>query len=73
MLQSHVIDIDGVFVGIAVRLNNGFRFIAIDPRARDISETFWPTLAEVRRISRLALLRGQGATSVVPLPEPLAR
>jgi hypothetical protein len=72
MLQSHIIDIDGNFVGVAIRLDNGFRFIAVDPRARDISKTFWPTLADVRRISRLALLRGLGASPVVPLPEPLA-
>jgi hypothetical protein len=71
MLQSHIIDIDGVFVGVAVRLDNGLRFIAIDPRVRDIGGTIWPTLPEVRRISRLALLRGQGTTlSVVLRAEP---
>ena len=32
MLQSHVIEIDGAFVGAAVRLDTGYRFIATDFR-----------------------------------------
>ena len=30
MLQSHVIEIDGAFVGAAVCLDTGYRFIATD-------------------------------------------
>jgi hypothetical protein len=63
MLQSHIIDIDGLFVGVAVRLDKGFRFIATDPRVEDVGETIWPTLAEVRRISRIALSHGRPVIS----------
>jgi hypothetical protein len=45
MLQSHIIDIDGVFIGVAIRLDKGFRFIANDPRVEDLGETIWPRFA----------------------------
>ena len=55
MLQSHVIDIDGRFVGVAVRLDQGFRFIATDPRAEDLGEIIWPRIDDIRRMARRAL------------------
>jgi len=54
MLQSHVIVIDGTFVGAAVRLDTGYRFIATDFRLEDLDGTLWPTLEDVRlRANRL--------------------
>ena len=54
MLQSHVIVVDGAFVGAAVRLDTGYRFIATDFRLEDLDGTTWPTLADVRqRATRL--------------------
>ena len=55
MLQSHVIDIDGRFVGVAVRLDQGFRFIAADPRAEDLGEIIWSRIDDIRRMARRAL------------------
>ena len=55
MLQSQVIDIDGRFVGVAVRLDQGFRFIAADPRAEDLGEIIWPRIDDIRRMARRAL------------------
>ena len=55
MLQSHVIDIDGRFVGVAVRLDQGFRFIAADPRAEELGEIIWPGIDDIRRMARRAL------------------
>ncbi len=52
MLQSHVIDIDGVFVGAAVRLDRGYRFIATDIRLDDLDGSIWPSLADVQRLAR---------------------
>ncbi len=52
MLQSHVIDIDGVFVGAAVRLHDGYRFVATDLRLEDIDGSHWPSLDDVRRVAR---------------------
>ena len=52
MLQSHVIDVDGVFVGAAICLDRGYRLVAVDPRLYDLDSTIWPTLADVERIAR---------------------
>lgn len=51
MLQSHVIVIDGTFVGAAVRLENGYRFIATDYRLEDLDGSVWPALADVQRLA----------------------
>ncbi|WP_162530799.1 hypothetical protein [Rhodovastum atsumiense] len=55
MLQSHVIEIDGVFVGAAVRLHEGFRFVATDLRLEEIDGSSWPSLNDVRRVARSRL------------------
>src|SRR5208283_4463192 len=52
MIQSHVIDVDGVFVGAAVRLDSGYRFVATDFRLEELDSTIWPSLADVRRLAR---------------------
>jgi hypothetical protein len=52
MLQSHPIDIDGAFVGAAIRLDRGYRFIATDMRLDELDGTIWPTLEDVRRLAR---------------------
>lgn len=73
MLQSHVIEIDGTFVGAAVRLDSGYRFIATDIRLDELDGTIWPTLADVKRLARRLFLTGgfadparAPAASVVP-------
>jgi hypothetical protein len=52
MLQTHVIDIDGAFVGAAVRLDIGYRFIATDMKLDDLDGSIWPNLADVQRLAR---------------------
>ena len=59
MLQSHVIDIDGHFVGAAVRLDTGYRFIAVDARLEDLDGTLWPHLSDVQRLARRVYLTGR--------------
>jgi hypothetical protein len=58
MLQSHPIDIDGVFVGAAIRLDRGYRFVATNMRLEELDQTIWPTLADVRRLARLLYHNG---------------
>jgi hypothetical protein len=58
MLQSHIIDIDGTFVGAAIRLDTGYRFIATDMKLDDLDGSIWPTLADVQRLARRIYLRG---------------
>ena len=59
MLQSHVIDVDGAFVGAAVRLDIGYRFIATDMRLDELDGSVWPTLADVKRLARRLYLSGR--------------
>ena len=67
MLQSHVVEVDGAFVGAAVRLDHGYRFIAIDLRLEDLDGTVWPSLAEVQRLAHQTVSsRGTRATKKAP-------
>jgi hypothetical protein len=59
MLQSYVIDVDGTFVGAAVRLDNGYRFIATDIKLDDLDGSIWPTLHDVQRLARRIYLGGR--------------
>lgn len=58
MLQSHIITIDGHFVGVAIRLDRGYRFVACDTRLYELDETIWPTLADVERLARRLYVTG---------------
>jgi hypothetical protein len=68
-LQSHVIDVDGAFVGAAIRLDTGYRFIATDIRLDDLDGSIWPTLADVKRLARNLYLTGRfsGASASRPI------
>jgi hypothetical protein len=59
MLQSHVIDIDGAFVGAAVPLDRGYRFIATDMKLDELDGSICPTLEDVQRLARGLYLRGR--------------
>lgn len=65
MLQSHVIAVDGAFVGAAVRLDTGYRFIATDMKLEEIDGSIWPTLADVERLARRIYLGHHVASSHV--------
>lgn len=68
MLQSHIIVVDGAFVGVAVRIDRGYRFIATDFRLEELDTSVWPTLEDVRRLARRSL---QAATSAGPISPAL--
>jgi hypothetical protein len=61
MLQSHVIEIDGAFVGAAVRLDTGYRFIATDFRLEELDGTTWPSLTDVKRLANRLFRTGSFA------------
>ncbi len=73
MLQSHVIEIDGAFVGAAVRLDRGYRFIATDIRLDELDGSIWPTLADIQRLARQLYLTGRFAGAGAPRPARLHR
>lgn len=73
MLQSHVVEIGGIFVGAAVRQPEGYRFVAVDVRLFQIDGRVWPTLADVRRHARSTFLSGRAPAPMAPalaLPQP---
>ena len=51
MIQSHVIDVSGVFVGAAVKTSKNFRFVAVDPRLEDLDQSEWPSLSDIQRVA----------------------
>ena len=51
MIQSHVIDVGGIFAGAAVKTSQNFRFIAVDPRLEDLDQSEWPSLSDIRRVA----------------------
>jgi len=65
MLESHIIDVDGTFVGAAVRLPDGYKFVAVNGRLPGLDGRITPTLGELRRIARSAFFSGR-----VPAPPP---
>src|ERR1700690_2344505 len=54
MRQSHVVDIDGSFVGAAVQVPDGYKFVAVDVRLDGLDGRVLPTLADLRRVVRVA-------------------
>jgi hypothetical protein len=71
MLQSHLIEADGVFLGAAVRLDRGYRFVAVDLRVEALDETIWPDLAEIRRLARHLYLTGRFPEATPPGAPPM--
>lgn len=60
MIQSHVVEIDGAFVGAAVRQIDGYRFVAVDVRLDELDGRVWPTRGELHWQVRLLVLAGRG-------------
>ena len=67
MLQSQVINIDGAFVGAAVRLDVGYRFIATDYRLEELDGSVWPTLADLQRLASQLFKTGRFTGTQEPL------
>ena len=80
MLQSHVIEIGGSFVGAAITTPRGFRFRAVHTKVEELDETTWRTVDELTRAvshlfttGRLSAIRAsdvanplQGAANSLP-------
>lgn len=57
MLKSHVIEVDGVFVGAAVQHSDGYRLVVVVPQLASLNGAFAPTLQDTRRLAVRALFR----------------
>jgi hypothetical protein len=66
MFQSHVIEVTGVFAGVAVTVPGRLHFVAVDPRLADLDATEWPSLADVRRVVAAVMTRN-GHFPAVPV------
>jgi hypothetical protein len=69
MQTSKVIEVDGVFIGAAVRLpeSQGWRFVSANERARAADGATAPTLADASLLARRAFMTARR------VPEALAR
>jgi hypothetical protein len=65
MRQSHIIEIDGVFLGTAARygFGDGYRFVGVDSRLKPMDGLHFADLAEVRAEVTLAFRRARYAPS----------
>lgn len=59
MIQSHIIEIEGTFVGAAVRQEHGYRFVAVDLRLEELDGAVSATLADTRRLAASLLITGR--------------
>ncbi len=58
MFKSHVVEVDGTFVGAAVRQESGYRFVAVDLRLEELHDSIMPTVADLERLARQLLRTG---------------
>lgn len=69
MIQSHVIDIGGTFVGAAIATPSGFRFRAVHLKVEELDESTWRSLEELRRVATHLFTTGRlGVSAVAPNP-----
>ena len=59
MIQSHVIEVDGTFVGAAVRQERGYRFVAVDLRVEELDGSVTATLADTHRLAASLITTGR--------------
>ena len=59
MIQSHVIEVDGAFLGAAIRQETGYRFVAVDLRVEELDGSIWPSLADTRRLAHCLVTTGR--------------
>jgi hypothetical protein len=69
--QSYVIEVDGIFVGAAAFYGDGYRFVGVDARLKELDGQRFAELAQVReaasRTYRLAPLAARINTSNISI------
>jgi hypothetical protein len=63
MRNSCPIEVDGIFLGVAVEHELGVRFIAVDVRVNEMDQSIWPTLDYAYRSARQLFKSGRVAVS----------
>ena len=70
MKQSYVIEIDGVFVGAAAYYGDGYRFVGVDSRLKEIDGQRFAQLSDVREAASRTYRRAPFATRVPTISIP---
>ena len=74
MIQSHVVEIDGTFVGAAISTATGIRFRAVHLTVEELDDSVWPSLDELRRAVRHLFTTGRlGGRRTPVLADPAQR
>ncbi len=68
MIQSHVVEISGTFVGAAISTGNGFRFRALHLKVEELDDSVWRTLEELRGAVRTLFTTGRLGAKVMADP-----
>jgi hypothetical protein len=71
--QSYIIEIDGVFVGAAAYYGNGYTFVGVDSRLKEMDGQHFSKLSDVREAAHRTYRRAPitarvKAMSLPPLP-----
>lgn len=70
MKQSHVIEIDGVFVGAAAFYGDSYRFVGVHSRLKELDGHRFADLSQVReaasRVYRLAAMVAHPSVKIQP-------
>jgi hypothetical protein len=67
MRKSETVEVQGMFVGVAMKHALGYRFLAVDHSVLDMDESIWPTLAHLQRAAaqrHRVFLRGRNRPSL---------
>jgi hypothetical protein len=69
MLNSRIIEVDGIFLGAAVSLpaEAGWRFVAADTRVGSMDGVVTTTVRETQRMAKQALLAARMVRPLTPL------
>jgi len=59
MFQSHIIEVNGTFIGAAVPTFGKFRFHAVHPQVSDLDGSAWPSLEELKRAAGFMFRTGR--------------
>ncbi len=72
MLQSHVVEVNGTFVGAGITTSTGFRFRAVHVQVEELDESTWHSLDELSRAVRHLFTTGRvSAIQVQAAVDPL--
>ncbi len=70
MRQSYIIEIDGIFVGAAAFYGDGYTFVGVDSRLKEIDGQHFSQLSDVREAASRTYRRAPYAARVKAMSLP---